>query len=79
MLASILSAAGVRAGLYTKPHLQSYRERIRVDGTAISGADLLAATERCREATARLPTEAGEPTTFEVTTALAIDHIARAG
>src|SRR6267142_1537532 len=31
MLASILGAAGVRCGLYTKPHLQSYRERIRID------------------------------------------------
>ena len=30
MLASILDAAGVRVGLYTKPHLQSYRERVRV-------------------------------------------------
>ena len=29
MLASILHASGVRAGLYTKPHLQSYRERVR--------------------------------------------------
>src|ERR1700736_1926872 len=36
MLASILGAAGVRCGLYTKPHVQSYRERIRIDGQAIS-------------------------------------------
>src|SRR5918912_104647 len=36
MLASILGASGLRCGLYTKPHLQSYRERIRVDGACIS-------------------------------------------
>ncbi|MBV9174087.1 MAG: bifunctional folylpolyglutamate synthase/dihydrofolate synthase, partial [Chloroflexi bacterium] len=36
MLASILAAAGARSGLYSKPHLQSYRERVRVDGAAIS-------------------------------------------
>src|SRR5207302_9784261 len=35
MLASILGAAGVRCGLYTKPPLQSYRERSRADGVAI--------------------------------------------
>src|SRR5215510_9625196 len=39
MLASVLAAAGVRCGLYTKPHLQSYRERVRVDGVAISPSD----------------------------------------
>src|SRR5215813_11548657 len=39
MLASILGAAGARCGLYTKPHLQVYRERIRVDGRAISAAE----------------------------------------
>jgi dihydrofolate synthase/folylpolyglutamate synthase len=32
MLASILQSAGYRTGLYTSPHLQDFRERIRVDG-----------------------------------------------
>src|SRR5438128_11818371 len=36
MLASMLAVAGVRCGLYTKPHLQNYRERVRIDGTAIA-------------------------------------------
>src|SRR5213080_1691738 len=36
MLASILAVAGSRCGLYTKPHLQTYRERIRVDGRAVA-------------------------------------------
>lgn len=38
-LASILSAAGYRVGLYTSPHLVSPRERIRVDGALISEAE----------------------------------------
>src|SRR6202022_3041864 len=46
MLASILGAAGIRCGLYTKPHLQSYRERIRIDGTAIDGTAFAAAVDR---------------------------------
>src|SRR3954468_23314041 len=52
MLASILGAAGVRCGLYTKPHLQAYRERIRVDGRAISDAMFGEATQRMRELSA---------------------------
>ena len=34
-LASILSRAGMRAGLYTSPHLVRYEERIAVDGIPI--------------------------------------------
>lgn len=79
MLASILSQAGFRCGLYTKPHLQTYRERIRVDGRAISLDDLAAALDRMRATVARLPYEAGEPTTFEVTTAVALSEFARHG
>jgi dihydrofolate synthase / folylpolyglutamate synthase len=77
MLASVLGAADVRCGLYTKPHLQSYRERVRVDGAAIPPTDFGRAVERMQRYAARLPEPAGEPTTFEVTTALALDYFAR--
>ncbi len=80
LLAGILHTAGVRAGLYTKPHLQSYRERIRVDGAAISSAAFAEAVERFQrlvEILKRRSPDAGEPTTFEVTTALALDAFAR--
>jgi dihydrofolate synthase / folylpolyglutamate synthase len=79
MLASVLGAAGMRCGLYTKPHLQTYRERVRVDGRAISTHDFEDAIGRMRRLTTRLPAAAGEPTTFEVTTALALDYFSRAG
>ncbi|HEX8563265.1 MAG TPA: folylpolyglutamate synthase/dihydrofolate synthase family protein [Flavobacterium sp.] len=36
MLASILQEAGYKTGLYTSPHLKSFRERIRVNGVEIS-------------------------------------------
>jgi dihydrofolate synthase/folylpolyglutamate synthase len=77
MLASVLGAAGVRCGLYTKPHLQDYRERIRVDGRAVSPEAFGAATRRLKRLAGELPSEAGEPTTFEVTTALALEVFAR--
>lgn len=79
MLASVLGAAGVRCGLYTKPHLQTYRERVRVDGRAIPAPEFTAELERFRALAAQLPQEAGEPTTFEVTTALALDYFAQQG
>ena len=47
MLAAVCRAAGVRAGLYTSPHLVSITERVRMDGREIS-----------REAFARAATEA---------------------
>jgi dihydrofolate synthase/folylpolyglutamate synthase len=82
LLASVLATSGVRAGLYTKPHLQTYRERIRVDGEMISEADLDARIVEIRPhyaALSRLLHMAGEPTTFELTTALAFAHFALTG
>ncbi|MDT3366893.1 MAG: bifunctional folylpolyglutamate synthase/dihydrofolate synthase [Bacteroidota bacterium] len=35
MLASVLSAAGIRTGLYTSPHIVDFRERIRINGELI--------------------------------------------
>ena len=79
MLARILCASGVRTGLYTKPHLQTYRERIRVDGVAIDETEFAAGVDALRplatELSRRLPA-AGAPTTFELTTVLALAHFA---
>lgn len=81
-LAALLHAGGVRAGLYTQPHLQSYRERIRVDGAMVEAETFSRAVERWRGVVdafiARHP-EAGRPTTFEITTAVALRHFAEAG
>jgi dihydrofolate synthase / folylpolyglutamate synthase len=80
MAASVLSAALGPTGLYTSPHLQSYRERIQLDGRPILVPDLLAGLERVEGAAERvhrrLP-ELHEPTFFEVTTAVAFDYFAR--
>lgn len=81
LLASLLAASDVRAGLYTKPHLQSYRERIRVDGRAITAAALERRLADLRPHLAgleRAVPEGGQPTTFELTTALALEHFAAA-
>ena len=38
-LASVLTASGLRTGLYTSPHLSRPNERIRIDGNEISDND----------------------------------------
>jgi len=72
MLAAILKSAGHRVGLYTSPHLVSFRERIRVDGEAIPEDGVVDGIEALGTLIARL-----DATTFEATTALALDHFAR--
>ena len=39
MLAEILKAHGLRVGLFTSPHLESYCERIKINGENISEKD----------------------------------------
>lgn len=48
--ASILRAAGIRAGAFFSPHLQTVRERITVDGAEIPPTDFAAAVTAAREA-----------------------------
>ena len=49
MLAEMLKAQGLRVGLYTSPHLESYCERIRVDGENIPEKDLAEMIFRVRD------------------------------
>jgi dihydrofolate synthase / folylpolyglutamate synthase len=72
MLAAIFRAAGRRVGLYTSPHLVSFRERIRVDGEAIDEDDVADGFDAIATLVARI-----DATMFEATTALALDHFAR--
>ena len=81
MAQAILTARGRRTGLFTSPHLTRYVERIRIDGTPIDRADLVRAIGRVERTADRLARSGGidrEPTFFEVTTAAAFDHFARA-
>ncbi len=55
MLDSILRQAGYRVATYTSPHLRSYNERIRIDGTPVSDQDICGAFERVEFARAGTP------------------------
>jgi dihydrofolate synthase / folylpolyglutamate synthase len=71
---SVLLSQGRRAGLYTSPHLCSFRERIRTGGRSIDEAALLAAAQRLWPV---IREEA--PSFFEATTAVAFLALAEAG
>lgn len=72
MVAAVLQAAGYRTGLFTSPHLQDFRERIRVNGEMISEDAVIHFVEQHREAIDRIG-----PSFFEATTAMAFDYFAR--
>jgi len=75
MTAAVLTAHGLRTGLFTSPHLASYRERIRCDGRPIPPAGVVEGIERIEARAQALEAEGRidrSPTFFEVTTALAL-------
>jgi len=74
MLDSICRASGVRAGLYTSPHLVSMTERIRLAGRDITRAEFARHAARVRAASTELQTVTGAlPTFFEQVTAIALE------
>jgi dihydrofolate synthase / folylpolyglutamate synthase len=74
MLYEVLRAAGWRVGLYTSPHLVSFRERMVVDGVPIPEEALVEWTERLRPLA-----EARRASFFEITTAIAFADLAARG
>lgn len=80
MIHSVLSALGVRAGLYTSPHLIRFSERIRIGGEAISDDRLSALVEEAERAARDISAAGGaDATFFEMATAIAALHFAREG
>jgi len=64
-LASIASAAGLKAGLYTSPHLVHFNERFRLDGKLVADDELAATLEECERVNA-----GASITVFEIATAV---------
>jgi dihydrofolate synthase / folylpolyglutamate synthase len=73
MIDSICRAQGHRSGLFTSPHLVTFRERIRVNGEMISEEAVASGLTRIREIVADWDPH---PTFFEITTALALQYFA---
>ncbi|WP_119153493.1 bifunctional tetrahydrofolate synthase/dihydrofolate synthase [Caldimonas tepidiphila] len=73
MLESIALKAGLRVGLYSKPHLRRFEERCRVNGAMVDGESLVPcfeAVERAREGTSL--------TYFEFTTLAIAKYLSQA-
>lgn len=77
LIEAMARAAGLRTGLWTSPHLNSYRERIQVDRTLISQPELAALVERLRpQIDAFAQGVYGPPSTFDLGFALALTYFA---
>jgi dihydrofolate synthase/folylpolyglutamate synthase len=71
MIDAVCRAQGYRTGLFTSPHLVTYRERIQIDGEMIAEEKVAAGLDTIRT---RITEWNPHPTFFEITTALALIH-----
>lgn len=77
MIEAIAREAGLRTGLFTSPHLSSYRERMQVNRALIGQGELVELTARMRPLIDGFdPAPYGPPTTFDVGLLLALRHFA---
>ena len=76
MADAICRAAGHHTGLFTSPHLISFRERIRVGGEMIAEDKVACGLTEIRDL---ISTWDPHPTFFEIATALALQHFRNAG
>jgi dihydrofolate synthase / folylpolyglutamate synthase len=71
-LAAILQAEGYKTGLYTSPHLKSFRERIKINKDEVSEAFVVSFVERIRTAMEHI-----QPSFFEITVAMAFEYFSQ--
>jgi dihydrofolate synthase/folylpolyglutamate synthase len=84
MIASALSASGVKTGLFCSPHLHALEERFSIDGQPATGRELVALTNAVRPTVVALDLDHDAnrhrgSTFFEITTAMGLLHFARRG
>jgi dihydrofolate synthase / folylpolyglutamate synthase len=69
MIASVLQHAGYKTGLHTSPHLNDFRERIRVNGIPIPEPAVVTFVEKHTEFFEKI-----NPSFFEMSVFMAFDH-----
>jgi len=75
MLSSILTESGYKTGLFTSPHIHSYRERFRINGEMISHGEVAELITMIKPLLEKMVQEGYEhPTEFEVNTAMAFQY-----
>ncbi len=75
MLESIYRAAGRRVGLFTSPHLVSFRERIQVNRQLVSENEIVRLVAEIQPLLKTFPAD-NHPTMFEVVTVMALKYFA---
>lgn len=76
MIASVLSAAGYRTGLFTSPYIRRFNERMMVDGQEIADDVLADLTARVKPVADGMT---DKPTEFELITAIAFLYFQQMG
>jgi dihydrofolate synthase/folylpolyglutamate synthase len=76
LLDACCRAAGLRTGLFTSPHLVTFRERMRLDGEMISEEEVAEGLTAIRSVAEKIGLS---PTFFEITTALALAWFQKRG
>ncbi len=77
LIASVLTQAGYKTGLFTSPHLITPRERCRIDGKLISEAEVAYYIDKLKPAIETVSaSEFGRVSFFEIYTALAFTYFA---
>jgi len=73
IIESVLRAGGLRTGLFTSPHLQSFCERIRIDGEPVSESEFAGLVEQLQPAVEAEKAASPERqlVTFDLLTAMA--------
>jgi dihydrofolate synthase / folylpolyglutamate synthase len=75
MLESIYRASGLRVGLFTSPHLVSFRERIQINRQFISENDVVRYVDELKPLLDKFA-EGHQPTFFETVTIMALRYFA---
>jgi dihydrofolate synthase/folylpolyglutamate synthase len=72
MIANILTKSGLKTGFYSSPHINIFRERIRIDGKYISKDDVINLVGKYRLIEKNVPSIS----TFELITAMGFEYFA---
>ncbi|ULL17864.1 bifunctional folylpolyglutamate synthase/dihydrofolate synthase [Paenibacillus sp. H1-7] len=76
-LTEVLKQSGYDVGTFTSPYIQKYTDRIRLNGENIADEDLLRVVNKIKPLVDEVAaSDLGQPTMFEVSTAVAIEYFA---
>ena len=79
MVESVLREAGYDVGLYTSPHLDDVRERVRIDGRPVAKRAVREYVETIQPYVRKQTPDGTPPTFFEAVTGLAVHTFAQQG